>query len=344
MEENQTIIGTVTATDADSSNISFTVSGTELEITSAGILSFRVAPDYEIKSSYLATVTASDGTNQSTQEITVSVTDVDDTAPVFTSLPSFSVEENQTVISTVTATDVDSLSIGFTVSGTELEITSTGILSFKIAPDFEVKSSYSATLTASDGTNQSTQDITVSVSDVDDTAPTFTSSPIFSLEENQTVIGTVAANDVDSSDISFTVSGTELEISSAGILGFKIAADYEVKSSYSATVTASDGANQSYQNITVLVTDVDDTAPVFTSSAIFTVPENRITIGTVMATDADSSSISFTVSGAELEITSAGVLSFLTTPDYEVKSSYNATVIASDGTNEIGRASCRERV
>jgi poly(3-hydroxybutyrate) depolymerase len=337
VEENQTIIGTVTATDADSSNISFTVSGTELEITSAGILSFRVAPDYEIKSSYLATVTASDGTNRSTQEITVSVTDVDDTAPVFTSLPSFSVEENQTVISTVTATDVDSLSIGFTVSGTELEITSTGILSFKIAPDFEVKSSYSATLTASDGTNQSTQDITVSVSDVDDTAPTFTSSPIFSLEENQTVIGTVAANDVDSSDISFTVSGTELEISSAGILGFKIAADYEVKSSYSATVTASDGANQSYQNITVLVTDVDDTAPVFTSSAIFTVPENRITIGTVMATDADSSSISFTVSGAELEITSAGVLSFLTTPDYEVKSSYNATVIASDGTNEASQ-------
>jgi poly(3-hydroxybutyrate) depolymerase len=53
-----------------------------------------------------------------------------------------------------------------------------------------------------------------------------------------------------------------------------------------------------------------------------------------MATDADSSSISFTVSGVELEITSAGVLSFVSTPDYEVKSSYTAIVIASDGTNE----------
>jgi serralysin len=65
--ENQTAIGTVTATDADGDSVTFTVSGSELAITSAGVLTFTAAPDYETKSPYTATVTASDGTNTTTQ-------------------------------------------------------------------------------------------------------------------------------------------------------------------------------------------------------------------------------------------------------------------------------------
>jgi len=293
--------------------------------------------DYYIDDVYIipqGSTPPSFGSNTDIVDIGAYEYDFTNFAPVFTSSASFSVEENQTAVGTVTVTDTDSSNISFTVSGTELAITSAGILSFKVAPDYEVKSSYSVTVTASDGTNQATQAITVSVTDIDDTAPIFTSLPSFSVEENQTAVGTVTATDADSSNISFTVSGTELDITSAGILSFKVAPDYEVKSSYFATVTASDGTNQSTQVITVYVTDIDDTAPVFISSAIFIVPENRVSIGTVVATDADSSSISFTVSGTELEITSAGVLSFVSAPDREIKSSYFATATASDGTNE----------
>ena len=293
--------------------------------------------DYYIDDVYIipqGSTPPSFGSNTDIVDIGAYEYDFTNFAPVFTSSASFSVEENQTAVGTVTATDADSSNISFTVSGTELAITSVGILSFKVPPDYEVKSSYSATVTASDGANQATQDITVSVTDLDDTAPVFTSLPSFSIEENQTAVGTVTATDADSSNISFTVSGTELGITSAGILSFKVAPDYESKSSYFATVTASDGTNQSTQVITVSVTDIDDTAPVITSSAIFIVPENRVTIGTVKATDADSSNISFTVSGTELDITSAGVLSFVSAPDREIKSSYSAIVTASDGANE----------
>ena len=52
-------------------------------------------------------MTATDGTNSTTQSITVNVTDVDDVAPAFSSSASFSAAENQTAIGTVTATDVD---------------------------------------------------------------------------------------------------------------------------------------------------------------------------------------------------------------------------------------------
>ena len=89
-------------------------------------------------------------------------------SPVFTSSASFSAAENQTAIGTVTATDADSSSITFTVSGSALEITSAGVLSFKVAPDYETKSLYSATVTATDGTNSTTQSITVNVIDVDE--------------------------------------------------------------------------------------------------------------------------------------------------------------------------------
>ena len=92
------------------------------------------------------------------------------------------------------------------------------------------------------------------------------------------------------------------------------------------------------QSITVNVTDVDDVAPVFSSSATFSAAENQTAIGTVAATDADASdsSTSFTVSGSDLSITSAGVLTFASAPDYETKTSYTATVTATDGTELNG--------
>ena len=331
--ENQTAIGTVAATDAEGDAVTFTVSGTELAITPAGVLTFASAPDYETKTSYTATVTASDGTNSSTQDITVSVTNVNDVAPGFTSSASFGAAENQTASGTVAATDAEGDAVTFTISGTELAITSAGVLTFASAPDYETKTSYTATVTASDGTNSSTQDITVSVTNVNDVAPGFSSSASFVAAENQTAIGTVAATDAEGDAVTFTVSGTELAITSAGVLTFDSAPDYETKTSYTATVTASDGTNSSTQDITVSVTNVNDVAPGFSSSASFVAAENQTAIGTVAATDAEGDAVTFTISGAELAITSAGVLTFVEAPDYETKSTYSAIVTASDGVN-----------
>ncbi len=96
----------------------------------------------------------------------MNVTNVNDNSPQFTSGANFSAEENQTAIGTVTATDADGDTVSFTISGSELQITSAGVLSFVSAPDYESKDTYTATVTASDGTNTTTQDITVTVTDV----------------------------------------------------------------------------------------------------------------------------------------------------------------------------------
>ena len=150
---------------------------------------------------------------------------------------------------------------------------SSGVLAFNSAPDYETKSSYSATVTASDGTNSSTQNITVNLTNLNDNTPSITSSATFSAAENQTSIGTVTATDADGDSLSYSLSqGTDASSmsinSSSGVLTFNSALrvyDYETKTSYTATVTASDGTNSVTQNyITVSITNVvNDEAPVF---------------------------------------------------------------------------------
>ncbi|MDC1187448.1 S8 family serine peptidase, partial [Gammaproteobacteria bacterium] len=334
-DENQTAIGTVTATDVDtldtSSSFTFAVSGTELAIDSDGVLTFTSAPDYETKTSYTATITASDGaSNSSTQDITVSINNLNDNSPIFTSGSSFSADENQSSINTVVSSDADGDDVTYSISGSEIAIdSSSGVITFVSDPDYETKTSYTATVTSSDGTNSVTQDITVSINNLNDNSPIFTSDATFSAAENQTAIGTAAGTDADGDSISFSVSGSELAITSAGVITFATAPNYETKDSYTATVTANDGVNTTAQSITVNVTDVND-APVFTSSATLNGDENQTSIGTITGSDEDGNSLSFTVSGSELEITSAGVITFASAPNYETKSSYTAIVSVTD--------------
>ena len=341
--ENQIDVGIISATHPDNSVISFSLSGTDsssLNVdANSGVLTFKSAPDYEAKSFYTATVTASDGTNLVTQDITVTVLDVNE-APVFTSDAAFSADENQTAIGTSTATDPDGDTLTFSVSGSDLSISSAGVLAFKSAPDFETKSSYNAVVTTSEGTNSVTQDITVTVLDVNE-VPVFTSDAAFSADENQTAIGTSTATDPDGETLTFSVSGSDLSISSAGVLTFKSVPDFEAKSSYNATVLASDEANSTTQDITISIVNLNDNSPIFSSNSSFSVPESQTSIGVAIANDADGDVLSYSVSGSDASLinidSSNGVLQFNSAADYQLKSSYSFIVTASDGTNSTAQ-------
>ena len=83
----------------------------------SNVLTFKEAPDYETKSSYIITLSLTDGTETVTKDITIAITNVNDVAPEFTSEATFSAAENQTAIGTVTATDAEGDDVTFTVSG-----------------------------------------------------------------------------------------------------------------------------------------------------------------------------------------------------------------------------------
>jgi len=240
-----------------------TANGGEIVITSGTIPYISGTFVTSTVGSYTLTYSATD-MDGNTGTTTRAVNIVDTTAPQITSNPNFTADENQSEIGEVLAFDLSPV-ITFTVSGSELAITSAGVLTFASAPDYETKSTYTATVTATDGTNPTTQNITVNVTDVDEigSTPVITSPNTFNANENQTAIGTVTATDADDDEVTFTVSGSELAITSAGVLTFASAPDYETKSTYTATVTATDGTNPTTQSITVNVTDVNDSSSLY---------------------------------------------------------------------------------
>ena len=86
-EENATsTVATYTAVDPEGAEIIWSLGGDDAALFSieGGALAFRSAPDFEMAADmdgdnvYQVTVEAGDGTNMDTQDVTVTVTDVDD--------------------------------------------------------------------------------------------------------------------------------------------------------------------------------------------------------------------------------------------------------------------------
>lgn len=119
--------------------------------------------------SYTLTYTAKDSAgNEGSTTRTVEVNDL--TPPTFTSPASVSVPENQTDALTLQATD-PSTPIVYAISGGDAASfnvdATTGVVTFKNAPDFEARDTYTFTATATDSAgNVATQSVTVSITDV----------------------------------------------------------------------------------------------------------------------------------------------------------------------------------
>lgn len=121
-------------------------------------------------SSYGGASTGSTGTSGSSTTTTSS-----NAAPAFADLAStISVNENQTSITTVEATDADADDLTFSLDGgdaQDLSIDSqTGVLVFLNAPDYETKATYQTDVVVSDGTTSTTQAITIEIVDIAETS------------------------------------------------------------------------------------------------------------------------------------------------------------------------------
>ena len=396
--ENTTAVLSATATDSDpgstltysikASKTGTNIDGGKFSITGSGIISFKAAPNYEAPTDndadnvYLVAIQVKDGINTVTQNLTITVTNVNE-APTFTSATTANTIENSTSVQTVRATDPDggatltysipSTYTGNNVDGAKFAVSSSGVLTFVAAPNFEAHSDsdtnniYLVSVQVSDGTNLVIQNITVTVSNIDEVAPTFTSSNTKSITENTTAVLTVTATDTDSNSgtLIYSIStnytggnldGSKFTISNTGALAFVTGRNFESPSdndsnnTYLVTVTVSDGFNSTAQNIIVTVTNVNEPTA-FISPAIATVPENTTAVLTVLATDPDagttlSYSISTTNSDANADcskflISNSGVLTFVAAPNFEsptdadANNVYRVTIKVSDGATDV---------
>ncbi len=194
---------------------------------------------------------------------------------------------------TYAATDPEGLNVNLTLMGTDgakFQLSGAGVLEFREEPDFEDPTDrdrdneYEVTVRASDGTLHEDRMVAVTVTDVDEepeititsevvanTPPEFASAATTRTVAEDAAVGAdigarVEATDDDSGDtLTYTLSGTDagsFDIARAnGQLRTAVALDFETKTSYSVTVTATDSADAiDTIDVTITVTDVDDTA------------------------------------------------------------------------------------
>ena len=292
-----------------------------------GEIFFKSSPDYELAqddggdNTYIVEVNATDSNDTTVITLSITIDNLNDNAPVIAA-QSLDINEdvaNGSAVGAVTVSDADEDS-GLATTYQDWQITagdSNGVFAIGTdgtitVPDtslidFEnIATSYSLSVSVSDGANTGSGTVTVNINDTNDEAPVITSAS-YNLAESAGVndnLGTLTADDPDTGLTTTLQSWAITSGNSDGIFALNsttgaltvadtTSLDYDSGAqSYSLLVTVSDGANTSAeQTITVTITDVNDEDPVITTGQSFSTNEispNDTAVGTVAYTDPDT--------------------------------------------------------
>ena len=290
-------------------------------------------------------------------------------APVFTSSNAVNVAENSTAVVDLTATDINLDPVTFTITGgldRSLFNLTSGALSFKAAPNFEVPSDsdnnnvYVVQVAANDGKGGITnQTINITVDDINEapTAVVLSNLPT-SLEENLNTANRVKVADISIID---DAKGTNvLSLSGADASAFEIdgnalylkantSLDFETKSSYTFSVQVDDstvgGTPDASATLSIAIANVND-APVLTGTKAILIAGTEDTAYTIAVsdlltgfTDADGNTLSITgltATNGTLIDNVNGTYSF--TPNANFNGSVNLSYNVVDGNGGVTAA------
>ncbi|XP_053423150.1 protocadherin beta-15-like [Nycticebus coucang] len=269
----------------------------------------------------LRAVDGGDPPRSGTALVLIDILDINDNAPEFAQpLYQVQISENsplESVVATVSARDLDTgingkILYSFFYIDEEISKTFalnelTGEIKLIRKLDFEKIESYKVDIKASDGIGLSGKcTVLIQVVDINDNAPELTIVSVLDpIPENspETTVALFSIQDPDSGengkmicsirhDVPFML---EPSVENFYRLVTQGALDRELTAEYNITITVTDLGTprlKTEQNITVLVSDVNDNAPAFTqTSYTLFVRENNspaLHIGTISATDRDS--------------------------------------------------------
>ena len=275
----------------------------------------------------------------------------------------------------VTATDADNDLLGYTLGGADMAsfdiVETSGQIRAKagVSYDFEARSSYTVTVTASDGAASAVADVTISVTDVDE-PPRAPATPVVSAVAGSNtslrVTWAAPANAgrpaIDSYDLQYRASGatdwidgpdhstTQVTTTGAGLVTYTLHAAQVTgliaDTEYEARVLATnDEGNSDWSDPPGAgrTNTLTNSAPVFSPAIVGRFIAENIAAGEdvglpVTATDADNDTLGYTLGGADAEffdfVEASGQIQTKADVSYnfEARSSYAVTVTASDGT------------
>ena len=339
-------------------------------------LSFNQAPDFEDPqdsnqdNTYELAISVTDNTHSTSVDLNVSVSNINEAHYFASTSSSLSLNENDTSsLALPAAKDPDASnaisyeliaitednndyqyfnltqpenstapSIAFAdPAGTDPAGADSAGADYENTSDHNRDHTYEFILRARDTDYSASIDINVSITNLNDNAPTF-SNPnpdTISLSENisPAVIFYIAfANDADGDTIAYSLSGADsayfnLDPESAE-LSFKESPNFEnpqdqgQDNSYNITVNATDSTHSTSVDLSVEVSDVDEAPQFALASEAIEIPENTSsTIYTAAAVDEDGDTITYGLSGTDtthfILSSTTGALNFATSPDFE---------------------------
>ena len=339
-------------------------------ITASGMLLLEGDLDFEIATGYTLRVVCEDGgTPPLSDEITVTIRilPVNDNPPVFGDISRLTLPENTPVGLPVglpiAATDLDSAPhnmITYMLSPTDSPFTissETGQLTLDSSLDFEDVTEYQLSVRADNNELSTTANVTITVSDVNDNVPIPTRFIYIETIPESASIGdfvlTVLCEDADSgvnSEITYAVIGNvpfeidsiEGDVTVSGML------DHEANFIQRFEVACSDPDTTITTDVLIIISDVDEHAPMFVSFAYnFSVSEDDdigTEVGPVEATDQDGITagvLTYAISNSSLpfEINeNNGIITLSMSVDYEDRQQYMFFVEAFDVANNTDYA------
>lgn len=279
LDENNSvndIIGTLSTADVDGADShiyslvtnpggSFNINGNELRASES--FDFETTNSYDIR---IETDDQNGGLFE--KDFTITINDVNENqAPTAINLSQSTIDENNAAganIGTLTSVDANvgdthiyslqNFLAFFTIEGDQLKA--------DIAFDYEDRDSYTISIQTDDGNGGTfTQDVTITVNDINDNAPTDFALTATSIDENNDIgdlVGVLSTTDADAGD-----THTYSLVDNPGFL-FRIVGDrlepnalfnFESEDSYDIIIRTTDGNSAFQKSVIVSINDINDT-------------------------------------------------------------------------------------
>ena len=355
----------VTASDPEGDTVVYSITGANpggfTVLDTAGQIQTGQILNHEALASYAITLTATATGGSDTIAVMIAVNDVNE-APVF-GQDSYARSVNENVStgtdlgSPITADDVDGDTLTYTLAGSSaFAVNASGQVETAGTINYEAASSYTLTLTASDGTLSDTATVNVTVNNLPEDA-TLTGLDVPSATITRTTARLEATLDNQDSTLttvhlrfrtppgsgpwtsagSDSTAGSSLEVE---LTNLTPGAEYRVQASLSSSFPSSGRQQADF-------TLASNSAPDFGATAVTRrIDENSLAghlVGEpVTATDADSDTLAYTLGGTDVAsfdldaATGQLTVGTGTVLDYETKPSYSVTVTATDTHGDTG--------
>lgn len=329
---------TIVASDGESDSITYALTTAPSGMTigsSNGLISWTPTEE-QSGNSYSVTVTATDSTADinatAQQSYTITVIEVND-APTITSTAVTVATEDEPYTYNVVVTDDDDSAFTYSLLSKPSGMTidgSTGQISWTPVNGQTTSGSVIVKVSDNDVTNEgtTTQSFTIFVTPVND-APILTTTAVTTATEDQSYVYTVGATDEEGDTL-----GYELTTAPSGMVIGSLTGEINWTPEAAAigdnvvVVAISDGNSSISHNFTVAVTAVNDT-PVITSVAVTIAEESKVYEYTLVATDEENDSLTFSLNTAPDGMTINETSGLITWTPAVATASYTEDVIVS---------------